>query len=301
MNRAQAKKILGLTGTETPKEIKSIYRKLMYDTHPDNTKDDSSTKDAAKINTAYELLKDGFAKSEVKLSKKKKAQTVWKAKENKNAFTERPILHQIEDYDGEVIGTIEVARGKYIWTMDEEFPMFLKSVYETAKDLLIEARGTGNEPTETIKQKYLADLTYLLTSQYIDGLTSLQQLATKEGSDFKVSAMLEMELDKAIPKLGTALYPAGITNHRLYIRNLSGEILGYLSFKDDRLYYVIIPLFEGRTVQVKMQVVEKKLKARSKGRYAEVALWLRLNKESKTDIESKNLKIEELLRAYAQQ
>ena len=185
--------------------------------------------------------------------------------------------------------------------MDEEFPMFLKSVYETAKDLLIDARGIGNEPAEITKQKYLADLTYLLTSQYIDGLTSLQQLATKEGSDFKVSAMLEMESDKAIPKVGTSLYPAGFTNHRLYIRNISGEILGYLSFKDDRLYYVIIPLLEGHAVQVKMQVVEKKLKARSKGRYAEVALWLRLNKESKTDIESKNLKIEELLRAYAQQ
>ena len=64
---------------------------------------------------------------------------------------------------------------------------------------------------------------------------------------------------------------------------------------------MIIPLLEGHAVQVKMQVVEKKLKARSKGRYAEVVLWLRLNKESKTDIESKNLKIEELLRAYAQQ
>ena len=47
MNKAQAKKILGLTGAETPKEIKSKYRKLMHDYHPDNTQNDASSKAAA--------------------------------------------------------------------------------------------------------------------------------------------------------------------------------------------------------------------------------------------------------------
>lgn len=86
--------------------------------------------------------------------------------------------------------------------------------------------------------------------------------------------MLELEQSKPVPKTVTVIYPAGITNHRLYVRNRSGEILGYLSFKDDRLYYVVIPLFEQKAVQVKMQVEERKLKSRAYGRYQDVCRWI---------------------------
>lgn len=57
--------------------------------------------------------------------------------------------------------------------------------------------------------------------------------------------------------MGSTLYPAGVSNHRLYLRNKSGQIIGYLSFKDDRLYYVIIPLLEQNKAQVKADKYDK--------------------------------------------
>lgn len=45
-------------------------------------------------------------------------------------------------------------------------------------------------------------------------------------------------------------YP-GTPGHKLYLKNQSGKELGSLSFSDDRLYYVVVPLFEQKRVQIK--------------------------------------------------
>ena len=59
MNKSQARKILGLDGSENEREVKKKYRKLMHDHHPDSS-GSADGQMAAKINTAYELIMKGF-------------------------------------------------------------------------------------------------------------------------------------------------------------------------------------------------------------------------------------------------
>ena len=312
MNKSQARKILGLDGSEDKREIKKKYRKLMHEHHPDNSDSDDS-KLAAKINTAYELIMKDYAdsasnsgnqsnksnRSATKRTSRPKHKP-WSAKENKNAFCARPILHEVEDFEGNNLGTIEIARGKYIWTKDEEFSMFLKSLYETSKELLDNARPSlFFELPEIIKQKYLADITYLLTGQFIDSTLTLNELALVEADSYKVNAMVELEPGATPPKPGSMLYPAGVSNHRLFLRNKVGEIIGYLSFKDDRLYYVVIPLFEQKKAQVKMVVADDIQKTRRGNKYVDLDLWIRILPTETSAVESTNNQIQALLDKYA--
>ena len=312
MNKSQARKILGLDGSEDKREIKKKYRKLMHEHHPDNSDSDDSRL-AAKINTAYELIMKDYAdsatnsgnqsnKSNRSATKKtsRPKHKPWSARENKNAFCARPILHEVEDFEGNNLGTIEIARGKYIWTKDEEFSLFLKSLYETSKELLDNARPSlFFELPEIIKQKYLADITYLLTGQFIDSTLTLNELALVEADSYKVNAMVELEHGATPPKPGSMLYPAGVSNHRLFLRNKVGEIIGYLSFKDDRLYYVVIPIFEQKKAQVKMVVADDIQKTRRGNKYVDLDLWIRILPTETSALESTNNQIQALLEKYA--
>ena len=309
MNKSTARKILGLDGSEDERAIKRKYRKLMHDHHPDNSESDDSEL-AAKINSAYELIMKDFDGSGGRSNSTKKKSTTkratktknWNAKENKNAYCARPIFHEVEDYDGSSIGTIEIARGKYVWSKDEEFSLFLKSIYETSKELIDNARPTlFFEPPAVIKQKYLADITYLLTGQFIDSSLTLNELAVVDASAYKIDAMVELDINSPVPKPGTALYPAGISKHRLYLRNKGGEIVGYISFKDDRLYYVIIPLFEQKKAQVKIVVADNAKATRSRKKYVEIDLWVKIIEDQNSAIDNTNRKIDELLAKYAKE
>ncbi|MBE5916698.1 MAG: hypothetical protein E7273_07625 [Pseudobutyrivibrio ruminis] len=309
MNKSRALKILGLDGTEEARTVKRKYRKLMHEYHPDNSESDDSEL-AAKINTAYEVIMKDFDvghdkhhNTQKRPATKRSTKTKnWNAKENKNAYCVRPILHEVEDYEGESIGTIEIARGKYVWSKDEEFSLFLKSLYETSKELLDNARPTlFFEPPAVIKQKYLADITYLLTGQFIDSTLTLNELAVMDASAYKIDAMVELEPNVPVPKAGSFLYPAGVSNHRLYLRNNGGQIAGYLSFKDDRLYYVIIPLFEQKKAQVKIVVADNAKATRSRKKYAEIDLWVKLIEDQNSAIDNTNRKIDELLEKYAKE
>ena len=302
MNKSQARKILGLDGTENEREIKKKYRKLMHQNHPDSAGDDADSELAAKINTAYELIMKGFDGSVKKTAAKRKPKKTWKGKENPNAYCARPIFHEVEDLDGTNIGTIEIARGKYVWSKDEEFSLFLKSLYVTSKELLDNVRPSlFFELPDMIKQKYLADLTYLLTGQFIDSSLTLKEIGVMDIDAYRIDAMVELDGNAPTPKVGDNLYPAGVSNHRLYLRNKGGQIVGYLSFKDDRLYYVIIPLFEQKKAQVKMVVADNALKSRTRKKYVDLNLWIRLNETKTAAVENTNLKIDELLGRYGKE
>ena len=106
MNKSTARKILGLNGTEDERAIKRKYRKLMHEHHHDNSESEDSEL-AAKINTAYEMVMKDFDGSDGKHRSTQKKPTTkkstktknWNAKENKNAYCARPILHEVEDYE----------------------------------------------------------------------------------------------------------------------------------------------------------------------------------------------------------
>ena len=93
---------------------------------------------------------------------------------------------------------------------------------------------------------------------------------------------------------GEVISPKRLTKHRLYVKNSQGEELGYLSFRDDCMYYVVIPLMEQRRVKVRMKAAEGKKAACQKLNFY-VKL---LEKDTAGMPESVNLQIEQLLNDY---
>lgn len=313
----KAYQILGIEPGTGKSEIKKRYRQLMLQVHPDAGAwlQESYEYSAQEINIAYAVLmkeqseghKD-IANNRGDHAAKNKKNIAWDAPVNANAFVEREVLHYVEDYDGTVLGSFCVAKGKYLWRTDEDFPLFLRSLYQCSKKLLDEIDDELHRGEAIRKREWFqSELTYLLAQQFIDSTVLLKELAKEEGAGvdgkpaFFITAMLESSGGTASVKAGELLYPFRVRQHRLYLQNQAGKELGYLSFWDDRLYYVIIPLFEQKRVLVKIQVAEKPVaKRRRAGKeYQNLHLWIRL---LHTDVnrlpENLNLQIEKLLEEY---
>lgn len=315
MTVQEAYQILGIRPGAGKNEIKKRYRRLMTQVHPDVT---ASTQgnyrySAQEINAAYAIVMkekpadpEEVSSGEKRHAAKGKKSAAWNAPVNANAFAEREVLQYVEDHDGTVLGTYCIAKGKYLWRTDEDFPLFLLSLYKCSKELLDGIdENVHRDGTILERQRAQAELTYLLAQQFIDGSALLEELVKKEDTDpaegtiFYLDAMLELRNRMVTPKAGEMIYPSRIRNHKLYLKDHAGQELGYLSLSDDRLYYIIIPLFEQKRVQVKVQVAEIKKVKRQKAGYLNLHLWVRL---LRTDIsglpENLNLQIEKLLEEY---
>lgn len=319
MTLQEACRILGISPGTEKKEIKKKYRKLMMQVHPDVgiSSQDHYGYSAQEINSAYAVLMKEELSCVEETSQdgehqaaEKRGNQVWDAPVNVNAFVEREVLQYVEDHDGTVLGNYCVAKGKYLWKTDEDFPLFLLSLYQCSRELLdgIDAELQREEACAE-RWRIQAELTYLLAQQFIDGTALLAELAreaecTMDGDRiFTLSAMLELTDGAAPVKTGEEICPSGIRNHKLYLRNKDRQGLGYLSFSDDRLYYIVIPLFEQKRVQVKIRAAEPGMEKRRKTapRYQNVRLWLRLPKGNGNRMpESLNLQIKELLEKYRQ-
>ena len=114
--------------------------------------------------------------------------------------------------------------------------------------------------------------------------------------------MLELTEQKTLLQEGEELLPAGVRRHRLYVKDRREKELGYLSFRDDRLYYVVIPLFEQRRLQVRMRTAAPCPKGKKKRTgYQDLRLWVRLCQgETDSLSENLNLRIEALLKEYGE-
>ena len=327
MTEKEAYRILNLSPEAELSEIKKRYRQLISQVHPDIQvpSDAGCTCNAREINIAYSTLKKGKAPEKKAVSPNRKQRSeksqkssVWDAPVNPNAYTEREILHYVTDYDGTVLGNFSIAEGKYLWTTDEDFPLFLLSIYNCGKQLLDEADASlPRKKSSTVRHQLQAELTYLLAQQFIDSTALLGKLAKEETSApdgsriFFLSAMLEPSMGAPgssafLPAAGERLCPSGIRHHRLYLKNQSGKELGYLSFPDDRLYYVVVPLFEQKKVLVKIKAADaqnyKKRKTNASPKTPDcqpLHLWLKLSCETgNTMPENLNLQIAQLLEKY---
>lgn len=316
MTERKAYEILGIEPGTGKSEIKKRYRQLMLQVHPDVGASSRELYEysAQEINIAYAVLmkeqsadhKDisGGGKEQTEKSTKNAA---WDAPVNANAFVEREVLHYVEDYDGTVLGNFCVAKGKYLWRTDEDFPLFLLSLYQCSKKLLdeIDDELCRDEAVRN-RQRVQSELTYLLAQQFIDSTALLKELAKEEAAGvdgkqtFLIAAMLESSGTASV-KAGELLYPSRVRQHRLYVKNQAGKELGYLSFWDDRLYYVIIPLFEQKRVSVKIQAAEKPVpkRRRAGAGYQNLHLWIRLLPADVSGLpENLNQQIEKLLEEY---
>jgi hypothetical protein len=302
MKLNEAYHILGVSRDSEFALIKKKYRELIRLAHPDSGGVlPAAFYDAHEINTAYALIKKSFTDktpAHEQNKHKEPEKEIWNAPLNQYAYVEREILQYAEDYDGTVIGNFCIAKGKYMWTVEEEFPLFLLSIYKSSRNLLLEAeKGLACDVSDATRNMFQPKLAYLLAEQFIDGSALLKKLAKevppKEPSDdmiYYVPAMLESGILSASVKAGDALIPSHLVNHRLYLKHDSGKEVGYLSFADDRLYYVVIPMFEQRAVKIKIRVADGKNK---------LHVWLKYSDETCTmSPENLNLQIEELLDKY---
>ena len=317
MTPAEAGRILGISPKADMEQIKKQYRRLMHQFHPDVSgfSNTGYQYTAQEINLAYEVLKKGFAdfQEDIFSGAEKKAASKnlhWDAPLNQHAWTEREILHYAEDYEGNVIGNFTIARGKYLWTEEEDFPLFLLSIYRCGQELQDEIDGSlQRKERSSLRGKIQPQLTYLLAQQFMDSTALLKKLAKKvspgeeENGIYYLPAMLEVTGGISKLKGDESLFPSRLKGHRLYLKNSAGQELGYLSFSDDRFYYIVIPLFEQRRVLVKIKAAQTPASSRKRNlsRYHSLHLWLKFApKTEKQLLENLNLQIRQLLEIYRQ-
>lgn len=336
MTKAMAYKILGITPGTDFTEIKKKYRQLMHRVHPDAEAFSTRAYDftAQEINEAYDFLRknrtDSFSGQVTKNTtsgRKQHGKAVyhqsyrdentttgstakqmkWNAPLNENAYTKRTVYHYAEDADGGIIGSFPAATGKYLWILEEDFPLFLKSMFECSKRLLDEVDTQIRRENVCQKRlKFHAELSYLLAQQFIDVTSTLKQLLTPEvlpdADIYSIASMLELAVDAPVLRSGTTLYPSRIREHRLFLTTKSGKNAGYVSFRDDRLYYIIIPLFEQKRAQVKIEISASQDRKRNRpaGKYKNLDFLIKISHNNAgTFPENINLQIEGLLAEYA--
>ena len=257
----------------------------------------------------------------------------WHAPQNPQAYCARDVYCSAEDMAGEPVGTFVIARGRYLWTPEEEFPLFLQSLLrcsgallDTADRKTAQAPGAGSgrvhPQSGERRQKAQAELAYLLAQQFVDARTALAYTAHCDptAQTCTLRAALELEPGARLPSGDAPLYPDALRSHRLYLKNAAGHRLGYLSFPDDRLYYIVLPLFEQRRVQVRITVRTEPAATSDAGPAASVPgtgvrahrsrltgrrscpleLQMRFLPELPDRPESLRLQIEQLLAAYVQ-
>ena len=327
MTVQQAYKIFDVRSDITKMELKKRYRRLMHMVHPDAVLNrDKSNKEnvyrysAYEINEAYTVLFNQTGQESLKSNYKydykyseydekyygtdqENEEYDFTAPENEHAFCQRNVYHYAEAYNGNNIGRFKVARGRYMWMPDEDFRLFLRSIYECSEELLNRIdEETGRVHDSEYKIIYQAELAYLLAQQFTATSDTLGNILTSiddAANVFYVGAMLEMLPESGFIKAGMKLFPAGIKKHRLYLMTRSGKEAGYISFKDDRLYYVLIPILEQKRAMVKIEVSSKQDRHNTMGekKYKNIDLWVKIGNDA-TFPENINMRIEDLLNRY---
>ena len=104
----------------------------------------------------------------------------WDAPVNDNAYTSRNIYHYAEGARGNITGSFVIAKGKYIWTIEEDFTLFIKSISESSSISLLSGIDNKKERKHIGYKKgsYKSTAAYLLAQQYIDATYTLNELIT---------------------------------------------------------------------------------------------------------------------------
>ena len=284
MNRKKALKILGAETDTDIREIKKRYRELMRMTHPDSVKEHDYPYEVHEINEAYNYLLTHLFDDEGQDNGSGGTKIRWNAPVNANAYAQRPVYQYVEDANGNIIGTITVDNGRYMWIEDEDFPLFLKSLYDTAKSVISEDDYKKNI-SRSDDDELLKDITYLIAGQFFGSDLALSLMKRQKDGSYHTKAMIEL-MGGEIPKEGHVLYPQRVENHRFYVKDSRDNGIGYITFRDDRLLFGIIPLFERSAVKVKI------IAGKSHRSSADADLWIIPQPEDNvTIIESINARI----------
>ena len=243
MNINEAYRILGASRSEDENSIKKKYKRLLFVHHPDSKSHRGETSDdgmAAKIIEAYRLLRKGEG-IEVEQAEDYR----WEADVNELAFSDRAVYVQYKIYDDEELPLSKVAEGKYIWDPDlEDFPFFSKSVFEAARD-------TVSENCDHFSPDKLIEVFHLMMQEYVFPADSARKLGKLTGSDQLTKDFEFTGYIKLNPGNKGEVFHEGVpidiylSDNKVVAQDLvTGTFLGDISFDEDSLYYVILPLLE---------------------------------------------------------
>ena len=321
MTIQEAEKILGISSQNEERKIKIRFRSLMAKYHPDAIQSDEPEhiKRAQMINEAYTVIRKQI---DANKKKEKKQNIQWNAKIKKNAFAERIIFMSNGFGEEHESGYYQVAKGRYEWEPElEEFDCFLHSILHLSLNLLEQAEEklyTDNncyistEELKEIRLPFQIRLFHLLAGQYVTPISSLRKIAEPECREeekeiYCFDTFLGMTEDgvgfHAMEKLrkGDMIYVSSMENNRINVIDDQRNALGHLSFADDQLYYVVIPILRKHQAQVKCIVKEMEIRRNRRFHQvkANIQLYIRIDK-SANDTESSdvNLAIASIFNEY---
>lgn len=270
----QALVVLGIKENLDERDVKKRYRYLMHKVHPDTfaVNKASYKYSAQEINEAYSVVIEHI-------------------KNREDADNTRFTYEKNSD-----MGSFS----------EEDFPLFIKSIFECSEAILNESdRKSQREKSRAERTIIQAQLAYLLAQQFINATDTLKKLIPPFEADnsdiFYIASMLELPENAPFVRAGMTLYPKELRNHRLYLSNKAGNEVGYISFKDDRLYYIIIPMLEQKRALVKIEISRKqdRLNTKTGSKYKNVDFWVKVpHKNDGIFPENINMQIAALIKKY---
>ena len=294
MTLKEAYKILGVSKENTDREIKAKYKKLLIMYHPDSDPTrERAPEDDEKIRQvieAYKKIRESEGEPYFE-----PYEFTWDAFENKRAFSERNIFFQFKIYD-EALPPSKMARGRFVWDPDmEEFPLFAKSVLEACKDVM-----TDHDVTPAPDK--VKDIFHLMMQEYILPADAARKIGKKirEDGDKEVyyfSGFIKDELGSRRESKINCGEPLNIflREDRAVVEEIvTGRMLGSISFDEDELYYIVLPLLEDPMVDAHATIIKVDSGRRNKERI-HVAIELTIPKDlTDTPVSNEKL-IKELL------
>ena len=222
MTLKEAYRILGVSKENSDREIKAKYKKLLIMYHPDSDpgrkRDPEEDEKIRQVIEAYRKIRESEGATFYDTY-----EFTWDAFENKEAFSERNVFFQFRIYD-EALPPSKMARGRFVWDPDmEEFPMFTKSVLEACKEVMADQDVTATPDK-------LKELFHLMMQEYILPVDAARKLGKKISEDddeetYEFKGFMKDE-------------------HRS------------ISFDEDELYYVVLPLMEDERVESSVKVTK---------------------------------------------
>ncbi len=245
MTLKEAYKILGASSKDDDREIKTKYKKLLIMYHPDSDPNgDRNPEDDKKIRLVIEAYKK-IRESEGE-NVADNYEFTWDAFENRTAYSERNIYVQFRIFD-EDLPLSRMARGRFVWDPDmEDFPLFTKSVLEACKEVM--TRNLSMPDPDKVK-----DIFNYMMQEYVlpaDAARKLGKKVTEEGNletyHFDGFLMTDSPIDKKVYEncIGEPLDVFLREDRAVLEQMVSGKVLGSVTFDEDELYYVVLPLLE---------------------------------------------------------
>ena len=295
MTLTEAYKILGAYRQDDDLEIKAKYKKLLILYHPDSNptgkRDPEDDEKIRQVIEAYKKIKESEGEPYFDTY-----EFTWDVFENKGAFSERNIYVQFKMYDEE-LPLSKMARGRFVWDPDmEEFRPFSKSVLEACKNIM-------TDYSAILAPDKVKDIFHLMMQEYVLPADAARKIGKKVREDGTKEVFTFNGFVKENPAEPRALAPTIGEPLNIFLREdravveeiVTGKALGTVSFDEDELYYVVLPLLEDPKVQAHASITKVE-KSRRSGKRMNVVIGLTIPKELKDVPVSNGKLLEELMR-----